>query len=199
MNTTLVINNTNGTTAKATQTMQAVNAGLQKVLDFLNKKDKTEEDAVIIAEFICKPLPGRPAVTEFSDAIFDAMYQDGICKTGLEKVEFWKELTSPGTKTRQKMQNLGWQLIWSVEEDLGMPDLSIEKMSEEELSEFIFNLSMEKEDIKHLYMLFLGIALDCDMWPKFDGWSFDKLYEAAKTKAHLLDNSELGYGTDNWD
>lgn len=191
----LVVNNTN--TTKATATMTAVNNGIQKVLDFLNKEEKTEEDAVAIAEFVCKPLPNRPAVTEFSDAIFDGMYQDGICSSGLEKVEFWKELTAPGTKTRQKMQNLGMQLIWLVEEDLHLPDLSIEKMNEEEFSKFILNLA-EKGDQKHLHTLLLGVALDCDMWSKFDGWSFNKLYEAAKVEAHVLDNEELGYG-DNWD
>ena len=195
---TLVNSNNNATTVTTTtQTMAAINAGLQKVLDFLDKKEKTEEDAVAIAEFVCKPLEGRPAVTAFSDAIFDGMYKDGICKTGLEKIEFWKNLITSDTTTRQKINYLGWNLVWSVEEDLEMPHLSIEKMSEEEFSEFILKLATE--DKKHFHMVLLGVALDCDMWSKFDGWSFEQLCEAAKTEAHLLDNSELGYSEKSYE
>lgn len=195
---TLVNTNNNATVATATNTMAAINEGLQKVLDFLDKKEKTEADAIAIAEFICKPLPGRPAVTAFSDAIFDGMYKDGICKTGLEKIEFWKELITSDTPTKQKINYIGWNLVWEVEEELEMPHRSIEKMSEEEFSKFMLDLA-EKEDQKHLHMVFLGVALDSDMWKKFDGWSFEQLCKAAKTEAHCLDNNELGYGSDNWD
>ena len=195
----LVVNTTNTTNnATAVNTMAAINNGLQKVLDFLDKKVKTEEDAKEIMEFICKPLPGRPAVTKFSDAIFDGMYMDGICKSGIEKIEFWKKLISSDNQISQKIHYLGWNLIWEVEEELEMPHHSIEKMNAEEFSEFMLDLA-EKEDQKHLHMVFLGVALDSDMWKKFDGWSFEQLCKAAKTEAHCLDNNELGYGSDNWD
>ena len=193
MNTTLVNSNNN-----TTNTMNAINEGLQKVLDFLDKEEKTEADAIAIAEFICKPLPGRPVITAFSDSIFDGMYKDGICKTGLEKIEFWKELISSDNQISQKINYIGWNLIWEVEEDLEIPHRSIEKMSEEQFSEFMLDL-VKKGDQKHLHIVFLGVALNSDMWGKFDGWSFEQLCEAAKEEAHLLDNAELGYSEKSYE